>query len=198
MRVLYMYGFRRLKIVLLCCVLIPLFGFPTGAFGEEASPFAYTIPKERQRAPGFMLPSIGGELAALADYKGKVLLLNFWSSVCAPCRKEMPALEALWKRLGDEGLVIVGINVDRRGERSAKRFMERYGLSFPLLLDREGEVRREYEVMVLPVTYIVGRDGRFIGKITGVREWGGKESIRFFKELVSGEEGLYEGEGGSR
>ncbi len=175
---------RLIKVVILFSLLVPLPGLSTGAFAKEASPFAYTRPKERFMAPDFTLPSTGGAEKSLADYRGKVLLLNFWSTVCAPCREEMPALESLWKELGEEGLVVIGINVDRRGERLAGKFMERYGLSFPVLFDREGEVRREYEVMVLPVTYIVGRDGRFVGRVTGVRDWDGEEVLTFFRKLA--------------
>lgn len=181
--------FRAVKVVLLFCVLIALAGFSTGAFAEDSSPsFAYTTPKERLMAPGFKLPSSEGEEKHLADYRGKVVILNFWSTACAPCREEMPALETLWNELSDEGLVVIGINIDRRGERPVSKFMERYGLSFPILFDQEGDIRREYEVMVLPVTYIVGRDGRFIGRVTGVRDWDAEEVLSFFRELL-GEEG---------
>ncbi len=93
-------------------------------------------------------------------------------------------MERLWKKLKDKGLVVMAVSVDRGSPKRVAAFSRKYNLSFPILLDREGEVRRAYEVTALPTSYIIGKDGRIIGRIIGAREWYGAASIRFFEALL--------------
>ena len=93
-------------------------------------------------------------------------------------------MERLWKKLKDKGLVVMAVSVDRGSPKRVAAFSRKYNLSFTILLDREGEVRRAYEVEALPTSYIIGRDRRIIGGIIVAREWYGAASIRFFEALL--------------
>ena len=89
-------------------------------------------------APGFSLPNLGGTLVNLADYKGKVVLLNIWATWCPPCVEEMPSMEKLFQSLNREGLEILAVSIDASGLKTVRPFMEKHKLSFPALIDPKG------------------------------------------------------------
>jgi peroxiredoxin len=146
-------------------------------------------PKDRMPAPGFSLPSLHGGEQRLADLKGKVVLLHFWATWCAPCRKEMPELHTIWDDYREQGLELVCVNVDRGNRKGVESFMQDIGLRFHTLLDAEGAVRNDYEVRALPTTYIIGRDGKFVGRIVGERDWGGTSAEELVQRLLNGGSG---------
>jgi len=112
-------------------------------------------------APDFTLFSLAGPPVSLHEQRGKVVLINFWATWCAPCREEMPALQAAYEKLADQGLVVLGVNwtqVDYLPDVEA--FVEALGLTFPILLDSDGTVSEDlYQVLGLPTSVLIGRDG---------------------------------------
>ncbi|MBI4214001.1 MAG: redoxin domain-containing protein [Chloroflexi bacterium] len=120
-------------------------------------------------APAFELRSPDGTPVRLAEYRGKTVLLNFWASWCVPCREEMPELEAVYRSQQARDLVVIGIN---SGEPAsvALAFARDLGITFPIALDQDGLLTVSYQVLGLPVTYLVDRDGvlrdRFGGSMT--------------------------------
>jgi cytochrome c biogenesis protein CcmG/thiol:disulfide interchange protein DsbE len=119
---------------------------------------------KRPTAPHFDLTRLDepGKLS-LATYRGKVVVLNFWASWCAPCKSEAPRLEAAWQRFRDLGVVVIGVDAqDFSGD--ARRFMRRHGLTYPNVHDGPGDVLPKYGVTGFPETYFVGRDGRLVGE----------------------------------
>ena len=138
-------------------------------------------------APDFSIPYLGGGTKKLSDYRGKVVLLNFRASWCGPCVAELPALERLQSKLKDRGFIVVSIGIDD-DEDSLSTFAERFGLSFPVLVDRLGEVKGRYRLTGVPETFILDRDGRFVMvmdpadnspvvRIIGPREWDTPNSV---------------------
>ena len=121
--------------------------FPGAATAEESTDFAVTYPKQRLPAPGFQLPDLTAADVALEHYRGKVVLMHFWATCCAPCVNEMPDLEALWQRYLGQDLVVLAISADRSGDTAVRRFVEQTGVTFPVLLDPDGAVRNRYEVI---------------------------------------------------
>jgi peroxiredoxin len=115
-------------------------------------------------APDFTLFDLAGDPVSLSQQRGKVVLINFWTSWCGPCRNEMPALQAAYDELGDQGLVVLGVNwtkVDTA--REARAFVQELDLTFPILLDTEGQVSEDlYQVLGLPTSFLVGRDGTIL------------------------------------
>ena len=114
-------------------------------------------------APVFELESLSGKRQSLGDFKGKVVLLNFWATWCAPCVAEMPALERLQQVLREEGLVIVSINHDSPDARAeVERFARERGLSFEILLDPDLSLPPKYGITGFPESFFVGLDGTFL------------------------------------
>ena len=119
---------------------------------------------DRPAAPGFTLERLdsGGRLA-LAELRGKAVVVNFWASWCEPCKEESPRLERAWKQYRDRGLVVVG--VDAQDFRSdARRFVSRYGLSYPVVHDGAGSTLGHWGVTGFPETFFVDRSGRLVGE----------------------------------
>jgi peroxiredoxin len=113
----------------------------------------------RKPAPGFSLPDAQGNPVSLADYSGQVVLINFWASWCGPCREEMPLLEALHERYKPLGFALLGINVEE-DSALAEQFLEGTAVSFPILFDRENRVSQLYDVIAMPSTVILDREGQ--------------------------------------
>ncbi len=114
--------------------------------------------KENNMAPNFTLKSILGDNLRLSEYRGQIVLINFWASWCAPCRQEMPALEALYQEYKDIGFTIFGINVDNEQEKGIAAAAQA-NVNFPILFDANKQVSEKYDVQAMPTTVVVGRDG---------------------------------------
>ncbi|HEB55429.1 MAG TPA: TlpA family protein disulfide reductase [Gammaproteobacteria bacterium] len=176
--------------ILLCscclCLLVPMrVSADAAALSQALSSMKVTVPKARLLAPDFTLPDLKLETVHLSDYRGKLVILNFWASFCAPCRREMPALENLWQRYRDKGLVVLALSADRDNLKRVENFVTEGDYSFPILLDTAGGVRKNYEIRALPTSYLIGRDGKFIGRIIGEREWDSEQSQTLIKLLLS-------------
>ena len=113
------------------------------------------------KPPPFQLKSLKGEIASLESFKGKTVLLNFWASWCAPCVEEMPALQNLYSKAEGLGLEVVAVAVSD-AEDAVSKFREANNLTFPILLDPEGEVRDQYKVQGFPESFIIDKNGRLI------------------------------------
>ena len=178
--------------ILLCscclCLLVPMrvsADAATLTLSQALSSMKVTVPKARLLAPDFTLPDLKLETVRLSDYRGKLVILNFWASFCAPCRREMPALENLWQRYRDRGLVVLALSADRDNLKRVENFVSEGDYSFPILLDTAGRVRKNYEIRALPTSYLIGRDGKFIGRIIGEREWDSEQSQALITLLLS-------------
>lgn len=133
--------------------------------------FAGTVSAQEvgRPAPAFDLPAAGAKNVRLADLKGRVVLVDFWASWCAPCRKSFPFLGELQARYGGEGFTVVGINVDE--ERSeADRFLAETPAAFPIVFDPAGETPADFGVKGMPSSYLIDRAGKVILVHKGFRE----------------------------
>ena len=121
---------------------------------------------KRPVAPGFDLPRLDGKgTLSLASLRGKVVVLNFWASWCIPCKKEAPLLEAAWRQWRPRGVVVVGIDEEDL-TTDARRFVRRFGLSYPSVHDGPGTLRDRYGLTGYPETFFVDRRGRAVGRIS--------------------------------
>ena len=102
----------------------------------------------------------------LSDYRGKIVLLNFWYTGCAPCREETPALQAAYQKLAPQGLQIIGMNVlanERKGAdglADIRSFIESYNVTYPIVLDTDSQSGRDYQVYVLPTSLMIDGEGK--------------------------------------
>jgi len=114
---------------------------------------------EGQVAPDFVLKSASGENLRLSEYRGDVVMINFWATWCGPCRQEMPLLDELYGRYQRVGFKLLGINIDDDSRRAMKMVQE-LGVTFPVLFDENKEVSKLYKVDAMPVTILVDREGQ--------------------------------------
>jgi cytochrome c biogenesis protein CcmG/thiol:disulfide interchange protein DsbE len=130
-------------------------------------------------APAITLPRLeGGGRASLADYRGRVVVLNYWASWCDPCRDESPLLQRWHERLAKDGATVVGVDV-QDVDKDALAFIEEYGLTYPMLRDGPGETRDDFGILGLPETFVIDRKGR----IAAVKR--GPVDERFMREQVA-------------
>lgn len=137
------------------------------------------------KAPVFTLKSRSGHNLRLSDYRGQVLLINFWASWCGPCRQEMPLLEKLYKRYKKLGFTIMGVNVDTDSTK-ANNYLKDMSVTFPIVYDTTNAVSKSYNVNAMPTTVIVDRNGnmRFLhqGYKPGYENNYKKEVVQLIKE----------------
>jgi cytochrome c biogenesis protein CcmG, thiol:disulfide interchange protein DsbE len=115
---------------------------------------------EREQAPQLELPRLSGAgVESLADYRGRVVVLNFWASWCEPCRDESPLLQRWHERIEKRGATVLGVDAfDEIG--SARAFVDEYGLTYPMLRDGEGSTRESFGILGFPETFVIDRAGR--------------------------------------
>lgn len=111
-----------------------------------------------QTAPDFVLRSSTGENLRLSEYRGDVVMINFWATWCGPCRQEMPLLDELYGRYQRVGFSLLGINIDDDSRR-AMAMVKELGVRFPVLFDEEKKVSKLYEVEAMPLTILLDREG---------------------------------------
>jgi peroxiredoxin len=109
-------------------------------------------------APQFTLNAKGGRDVSLAQYKGQVVMINFWASWCGPCRQEMPLLESIYQKYNRMGFTMLGVNVEP-DSKAADEWLKQTPVSFPILYDRDSKVSKLYNVAGMPSTVIIDRHG---------------------------------------
>jgi peroxiredoxin len=120
-------------------------------------------------ASGFTLEALDGTEVSLGEYRGNVVLVNFWGTWCPPCRAEIPDIEKAYQARQDDGFVVLGVNVEEPRE-SVAPFVEAMGMTYPVLLDEGGQVLKMYRAIGLPMSVILDQDGviqvRHVGVLT--------------------------------
>ena len=116
----------------------------------------------------FTAPTLAGDSLALSSLRGKVVLVNFWATWCAPCRQETPALVALREQLKDQGFEVVGVSLDLDGQTAVPPFVEEYRVTYPMLLGDQTLADRFGGTLGLPTSFLLDREGRLVHRFTGV------------------------------
>ena len=125
---------------------------------EEAS--VPRAPEVGSLAPEYSAVTMAGDSASIAQHQGEVVLLNVWATWCLPCREEIPALQRLHERFGEQGLRVVGVSVDAPGEQASVRdFAESFGVSYDIWLDPAEQVISTFRVIGVPNTFLIDREG---------------------------------------
>ena len=139
--------------------------------------------ESKSKAANFNLENTHGTEVSLSDYKGKFVLLNFWATWCAPCRKEMPAMSNLHDDFKDVGLEVVGVHVGP-SLAGIKKFLESVPVSFTILIDKDMSLA-SWGVQGLPTTFLINPEGKLIYKAVGEREWDSPEMVKFLQDQVT-------------
>ncbi|MGO9015624.1 MAG: peroxiredoxin family protein [Dissulfurispiraceae bacterium] len=137
-------------------------------------------------APDFTLPDVHGKKVSLSEFKGNVVILNFWATWCGPCKAEMPSLNNLYLEFKNKRLVVLAISVDPT-ERPVLSFIADKKLALPVLMDKTKEVYFDsYAVMGLPTTFIIDKNGVLIQKILGEQDWDSPQMKEKILNLLTG------------
>ena len=121
-------------------------------------------------AKDFSLPDLDGNLHKLSDYKGKIVIVNFWATWCPPCRAEIPSMQRAWKILKNKNVVMLAVHVGGN-EDKIWSFLTDFGIDFPVLIDARSHVSRAWPMMGLPTTFIIDPQGKIALRAIGGREW---------------------------
>jgi peroxiredoxin len=150
-------------VLLLLALLVPLargIAVPprtAAASGAEAAALTSSV------APDFTLKTVDGASVSLSDYKGKVVLLNFWATWCPPCVRETPRLVRVAEKYKDQGLVVLGVNTTYQDEPAkVEQFVRNQRISYPVLLDPEGVAGEKYPARLMPTSYLIDTDGKIV------------------------------------
>ncbi len=117
-----------------------------------------------QEAPDFVLQDLRGNEYRLSDYRGKGVFLNFWGTWCEPCKTEMPYMEKQYRKYKDQGVEILAVNVGET-DLAIEKFAKQYQLSFPIVVDKSGEVQKAYGIYPLPATFLIDPEGKIVDYI---------------------------------
>jgi len=151
-----------IPIAVLCVVvaLVALLAYGLASNEPDRGVEEALVAGGREPAPAVELPRLsGGGSGSLEDYRGQVVVLNFWASWCEPCRDESPLLQRWHERLDKRGATVLGVDVQDVSD-DANAFVDKYGLTYPMLRDGPGDIRDEFGILGLPETFVVDRQGR--------------------------------------
>lgn len=146
------------------------------------------------KAPEIHGTDLAGEPLSLSSIQGKIVLLNFWATWCAPCMAELPALQELYEKLKDKGFVIVGVALDDTPE-NIKEAQSQFHITYPILLNEGSRCKRDYQIKGLPESYVLDaqhsvlivqdpEDGNPVTRIIGPREWSKNRALQVFQGLL--------------
>lgn len=138
---------------------------------------------DKVQAPDFTVKSLSGENVRLSDFRGQVVLLNFWASWCVPCRAEMPILDDIHAKYEALGFTVLGVNVDLKSDKAIK-YLKDTPVNFPIGLDPKSDVSKLYNVSAMPSTAIIDRDGNVRYIHPGYKDGDGQKYRDKIKELM--------------
>ena len=139
-----------------------------------------------QVAPDFTATDVhtGATKSLHADYRGTVTLVNVWATWCEPCKKEIPALDSLYRVLGPKGLRIAAVSVDKGSSEPVKKFMDDFGVSFDVLHDPAGTIQQLYQSTGVPESFLLDREGRIVRIVYADHPWASVNNQRIIADLL--------------
>ena len=179
-----MTGRQQLGVVAIVLAAIAGIGFAvTRELGNELTPLGVGT-----RAPNFSAATLDTppRKVSLANYRGRVVLVNVWATWCQPCRVEIPSIERLYRAYGPKGLNVLAVSVDDSGSQTAVRsFVHDMGMTFQVLYDPAGKIEHAYQTTGYPETVVIGKDGVIRKKIAGAIDWDSEGNRRLIQRLLA-------------
>lgn len=167
---------------------------PTAKDTSVSAPVSRDFPLRIWSTPralaDFAFEDAGGRKVRLANFRGKVVLVNLWATWCTPCRREMPALDRLQATLGGADFQVLALSIERDGAAKVRAFFGETSVkSLGVYVDAEGEASAAVRSAAIPTSVLIGRDGREIGRLLGPAEWDSEAAIEFIRERIGGSKG---------
>jgi len=178
---------RPMLLVLLCMSLASLrspAAWAQAKIDYKVVPILQAM-KDAAPTPEIALGTLEGKKISLKEFRGKVVLLNFWASWCVPCREEMPAMEKLYQEYKEKNFVILAVAV-KDSKQDTLNFVKELKLTYPIALDTDAKVGQEYGAWGLPVTYLIGPKGEALARGWGPADWYGPAARKLIKDLLDG------------
>jgi len=176
---------RPRRLAVLCVLLLSL--APDPARSEDPFKALELIrPSRVKAARDFTVPTPAGKSLRLADYRRKVIFLNFWATWCPPCKEEMPSMERLYQRYKEKGFVVLAISVDTEGAQVVAPFVKEHKLTYPIGLDPKMTLAQAYGVRGLPASFLVDKKGNLTALALGPRDWDSKAARALIELLLKG------------
>jgi cytochrome c biogenesis protein CcmG, thiol:disulfide interchange protein DsbE len=161
---------------------------PSLPVNQTPSTFKLIDQMETNGVPEVDLAKLDGSKIKLSDYRGKIVIVNFWASWCNPCVEEFPSMVKLVSQFNGD-VVILAISEDDQSE-DIKTFTKAMGLPkphFEVVWDQEKRAMKDYGVEKLPESFLVGRDGKLVRKVLGIENWASEDAVSYFKMLIAGQ-----------
>ncbi|MBT9590678.1 MAG: TlpA family protein disulfide reductase [Thiobacillus sp.] len=163
-----------------------LFGLPAAVVAVDLPPLSHSLTKRSPKpAPALKLNDMHGAAHDLSQFKGRVVLINFWATWCPPCRREMPSMEHLTQQLKGEAFTVLAVNVGE-SVNDIELFTSQLdtSLSFPILLDSRSQTLQAWKIAGLPTTFLIDRKGRVVASAIGGREFDHPYMVRAIREQL--------------
>jgi thiol-disulfide isomerase/thioredoxin len=140
----------------------------TGVICLRAAPvLAQETAPTRTPAPAWELNDLSGKPVKFSDFRGKVLILDFWATWCAPCRVEIPHFVELQKQYGNKGLTVIGVSLDEQGPEVVKKFVKQFGVNYPIVIGNKKITEAYGGIYAIPTTFVIDRQGRIASRHMG-------------------------------
>ena len=159
---------------------------PAGAQpGREGWRAQFILKAPPRPAPATAFRTADGDKVTLASFKGKVILVNFWATWCAPCIREMPSLDRLQAAIGSDAFLVIAVSEDRAGPEKALPFMKKIGIEhYTSYFDRDMALARALHLRGMPTSYLIDGTGDVVGSLTGIAEWDAPEAVALIRYYV--------------
>jgi thiol-disulfide isomerase/thioredoxin len=143
----------------------------TGIICLETIPaFAQKDLRAGTPAPDWQLAGLNGKTVKFSDFRGKVVILDFWATWCAPCRIEIPQFIELQKQYGDSGLAVIGVSLDEQGPEVVKKFVKQFGVNYPVVMGNQKVVEAYGGIVAVPTAFVIDRQGRLVSQHLGYND----------------------------
>jgi len=148
--------------------------------------FSFTPLEDPRPLPELRFVDGEGRRLTIADFRGRLVLLNIWATWCGPCRREMPTLDRLQAKIGGPDFEVVALSIDRQGVPVVKEFYRELGLkALGIYVDKSSQVTRDLNILGIPTTLLIDQRGREIGRVVGPAEWDGPEVVKLVRRYLN-------------
>ena len=172
------------SLLMVACLGLFLILGRNAAGAMSKAPQINSVSEKNMPLKDFTLPDLEGKMTSLSDYKGKVIFLNFWATWCPPCREEMPSIQQLHEKLGNDQFVILAVAESSGTSEQIGKFMKENKYTFKVLNDVKREVAAKYQIIGVPTTFLIDKKGIIVDKYVGSRDWAADWAIEKIKQKL--------------